>query len=390
MSPSDHAPPRLTLASGPGPMPAEALAALSLPLVHHTDPWFQQFYADQSQRLARLLSVPEPPVLVQAEAVVALEAAAASLVAPGDRVINIASGHYGRFFGLWLARHTDRVVTLSVRDDQVPDPRDLALLLQQHPDTTLVSMVHCETPSGTLLPIAELAAVARAAGALVLVDAVASVGGMPVSIAGDGLDVAVLGLHKCLAGPPGLTPVAISPAAWRKMAANPNAPRASILSLLDWQGADDTATPFPFTPSVLEVYALSGVLTAWEAEGTAAMIARHHRVATSTRAAAHHAGLTLFPADPATCCDAVTALRLPVGVDERSLRADIRTRDGLWLAGGEGILKGAVLRIGHIGQGAVAEMAVQAVDAIVAALDRAAPDWRSRPLQVPEQASRQF
>ena len=341
-----------TFASGPGLLPAAATAALSRPMVHHTDPWFQVFYAEQTARLQKLLGVSTPPVLVQGEAVVALEAAAASLVAPGDRVLNVVSGHYSRFFTRWLQRSTDQVRELVVPDEAVPTADALAAALDRAPGTTIVAIVHCETPSGTLLPLADLARVAARHGALVLVDAVASVGGMALDLDGWGIDLAVLGLHKCLAGPPGLTPVHLTERAWAKIHANPAAPEASILSLKDWHGAHDPAVPFPFTPSVLEIYALEGVLTAWADEGVSALIDRHRAVAAKTRSAVADLGLSLFPADPATAADCVTAIRLPDGTDERDVRMALRDQFGLWLAGGEGILKGRVLRIGHMGEAA--------------------------------------
>jgi pyridoxamine--pyruvate transaminase len=338
-------------------------------MVHHTDPWFQAFYAEQTARLQQLLAIRTPPVLVQGEAVVALEAAAASLVAPGDRVLNVVSGHYSRFFTLWLKRWTDAVEEVAVPDDQVPSAEALDLALTHAPGTAIVAIVHCETPSGTLLPLADLANVANRHGALVLVDAVASVGGMALDLDGWGIDLAVLGLHKCLGGPPGLTPVHLSNRAWAKIHANPAAPTASILSLKDWHGAHDPAVPFPFTPSILEIYALEGVLTAWAAEGVANVIARHAAVARATRAGVAMLGLDLFPADPATAADCVTAIRLPDGIDERDLRARVRDQFGIWLAGGEGTLKGRVLRIGHMGEAArmtTPELAIPALRTVLA------------------------
>lgn len=342
-------PPRLTLASGPGESPPQMARAIRRRMVHHTDPWFHRFYADLTEKLRRAAGVKDPPIIVQGEAVVALEAAAASLIAPGDKVINLVSGHYGRFFSTWIRRHTDRLVEVVAPDDHVVTAEQLAAALRAHPDARLVAAVHCETPSGTLTPLAELGRLTRGAGAIFLVDAVASFGGMALRPDAWGVDVAVLGAHKCLGGAPGVTPVTINERAWAKISTNPAAPSASILSLADWRGAHEPGRPFPFTPSVLDLYALDGALDAYLAEGATAFQTRHRQVAKTMRRAVRGLGLKLYPARDRIMADCVTVARMPAGLDERPMRAWIREHLGLQFAGGEGPLAGKVLRIGHMG-----------------------------------------
>ncbi|HET6521516.1 MAG TPA: hypothetical protein VFG47_17110, partial [Geminicoccaceae bacterium] len=185
---------------------------------------------------------------------------------------------------------------------------------------------------------------------------------------GWGIDMAVLGAQKCLGAAPGVTPVHVGPRAWAMMAANPGAPRGSALSLLDWQGTHDPVRAFPFTPSILDLYALDGALDDLLAEGVAAAVARHGEVAAAVRAGVRAQGLGFWPRREALMADTVTAVRMPEGVDEREVRRAVRARFGVQLAGGDGELAGRVLRIGHMGPAATRANAARALAALAGAL----------------------
>ena len=162
----------------------------------------------------------------------------------------------------------------------------------------------------------------------------------------------VVGPPKCLGGPAGLSLVHVSEAAWTHMAGNPAAPRGSVLSILDWRDAHLAARPFPFTPSITDIYGLHACLEQYLAEGPAAVQRRHAAAAAATRAGVEALGLTLWAADPAIRSDTVTAIRAPAGIDEAELRARARADSGVMLAGGQGAFAGTVLQIGHLGPAA--------------------------------------
>jgi pyridoxamine--pyruvate transaminase len=141
----------------------------------------------------------------------------------------------------------------------------------------------------------------------------------------------------------------VSDAAWDQMEANPGAPRASMLSILDWREAHLPDRPFPFTPSVSDVYALHSCLTQYLAEGKDQVLRRHQSAARAARAGAEALGLELWAADRAICSDTVTALKMPPGLDEYEVRTRARRESGVMLSGGQGDLRGKVLQIGHMG-----------------------------------------
>ena len=174
--------------------------------------------------------------------------------------------------------------------------------------------------------------------------------------------------QKCLGGSPGLSLLHVSEAAWAHMAANPAAPRGSALSILDWRDAHLADRPFPFTPSVTDIYGLHACLRQYLAEGAEAVHRRHRTAAQAARAGAEALGLTLWAQDPAIRSDTITAVRVPPGIDECEVRAHARAESGVMLSGGQGDLAGIVLQIGHMGPAAYPLSPVIAVTAIGRAL----------------------
>jgi pyridoxamine--pyruvate transaminase len=349
--PASHGP-AFNLASGPAGATAATLAALSAPILHHLDPAFGALYAETAELLRRAFGTEQTPVILQGEAVVGLEAAAASLIGPQDVVLNLVSGMYGRFYGDWARRYAREVVELEVPYDSAVPASGVAEALSLRPDITVVSVVHCETPSGTVNDLDAISAVVAEHDALLIVDAVSSFGGIRCDFTSWQADLVVTAPQKCLGGPPGLSLLHVSEAAWEHMAANPAAPRGSALSILDWRDAHLPGRPFPFTPSVTDIYGLRACLEQYLGEGAEAVRRRHRAAARATRAGAEALGLTLWARDPAIRSDTITAIRMPDGVDERDVRAHARSESGVMLSGGQGDLARIVLQIGHMGLGA--------------------------------------
>src|SRR6476620_4728296 len=150
-----------------------------------------------------------------------------------------------------------------------------------HPETELLAVVHSETPSGTMNPVAEIGPIAKRNGALVIADVVSSLGCDTLRPDDWGLDICVAGPQKCLAGPPGMSLVSVSDDAWARIRANPGAPRGSFLSLLDWKDTwiDGGRTSFPYTPSVADVNGVSAACDEALEMGIDAFVALHARAA---------------------------------------------------------------------------------------------------------------
>lgn len=371
MEPAAYPPtadPAFSLTTGPAGATAATLAALGRPILHHLDPAFGALYEQTADLLRQAFGTGQAPVILPGEAVVGLEAAAASLIGPGDVVLNLVSGLYGRFYGDWARRYAREVIEVEVPSDSAVPAASVAEAFARRPDIGVVSVVHCETPSGTVNDLDAIAAVAAGHGALLIVDAVSSFGGIRCDFGGWQADLAVTAPQKCLGGPPGLSLLHVSDAAWAHMAANPAAPRGSVLSILDWRDAHLASRPFPFTPSVTDVYGLRACLEQYLAEGPEAVRGRHQAAARAARAGAQALGLDLWARDPAIRSDTVTTVRMPAGVDEREVRARCRAQSGVMLSGGQGDLAGIVLQIGHMGPGAYPMGPVIAVTALGRAL----------------------
>jgi pyridoxamine--pyruvate transaminase len=333
------------------------------------DPGFLRLYERVNEKLTRALRSATPAVIMQSEAILGIEAAAASLIARDDVVLNLASGLYGKGFGYWAVRHTQRpLLEIEVPDDEAIDPAAVEAMFKQHPEIRIVSVCHHETPTGCLNPVGEIGAIVQQHGAYLIVDAVSSFGGMDVHPDAVHSDFFVAGSAKCLGSAPGLTFIAISARGWDKIAANEDAPFASILSVKDWREAHRADRDFPFTPLSAEIHALDAALDRYFAEGRERVWARHATTARACRAGARAMGLKLWPKDERIASPTVTALRAPDGLDAEAVVAEARRRYGVMLSAGAGAHANAILRIGHMGPTAHPAYAVVALSALGGAL----------------------
>ncbi len=347
-------PPDYTLTAGPTAASPRVLAALGSPITYDYDPVFLERFRRLERKLAELYVTSGDVVLMQGEAVLGLEAAARGLVRPGATAINLVSGVYGKWFGIWLERFGARLVEVEAPYDESVDPAELERMLGRHPEAELVAFVHSETPSGTVNPARELARVAKEHGALVIADVVSSLAGEELRVDDWGIDVCVAGPQKCLAGPSGMSLTTVSDAAWERMRSNPSAPRGSFLSLLDWKERwiEGGRVAFPYTPSVSDVYGVEAAVDEVLDIGLEASIALHHRAAAATRAGVKAMGLELWPKREEIAASCVTAVKTPAGVDTLGLLEHVRERYGVMLSPGYGELKEKLVRIGHMGPNA--------------------------------------
>ncbi|MEA9391255.1 alanine--glyoxylate aminotransferase family protein [Acerihabitans sp. TG2] len=352
-----------TLTTGPVNAYPDVMRALSMPIMYDYDPYFLQHYQHVCQKVHSIMHTQEMPLILHGEPVLGLEAAAASLIGRDDVVLNLVSGVYGAGFGEWARRYCKELLEIRVPYDQVVDATMVEEILRLRPDIGIVCVCHHDTPSGTLNPVVEIGHVVQQHGALFLVDAVSSFGGMPITPAMAHADVFVTGPNKCLGCPPSLSLVAVNHAAWEKIASNPSAPRDSILSLLDWRYAWQCDHPFPFTPSVAEINGLNAALDRYLAEGETQVWARHALTAQACRAGLKAMGLSLWAADEAFASPTATAVNVPPGIDEAQLRATARARFGVVFSAGKGETLGKLTRIGHMGPTAQPMYAVLALAA---------------------------
>lgn len=357
--------PDFTLSAGPTMSSLRVQQAQGRPMIFDYDPVFQERFRETERMVAELFRTEADVVLMQGEAVLGIEAAARGVVKPGMKCLNLVSGVYAEWFGDWLREYGGEVVEVKVPYDEAIDPAQVREALERHGDIELVALVYSETPSGIENPLAEIGPIAKEAGALMFADVVSAVGGTELQTDAWGVDVSIGGPQKCLAGPPGISLCTISGAAWAAIEANPNAPRGTYLSLLDWREAwiKGGRVKYPYTPSVSDINGVHAAVGECLDHGLDAVIARHEAAGRACRAAVRAMGLELWPRSDAYAANCVTAVRCPQGVEVKPTLDHIRERYGVMLSGGYGELTEKLFRLGHMGPGSRSLYPVVAVSA---------------------------
>ena len=372
--------PDFTLSAGPTMSSLRVQQAQGRPMIFDYDPVFQERFRETERLVAELFQTTKDVVLMQGEAVLGIEAAARGVVTPGLKCLNLVSGVYAKWFGAWLRDYGAEVVEVEVPYDEALDPAQVREELERHGDFALVALVHSETPSGVENPLAEIGPMAKDAGALVFADVVSAVGGTELLTDEWGVDIAIGGPQKCLAGPPGMSLCVISEDAWAAIERNPNAPRGSFLSLLDWREIwiKGGRVKYPYTPSVSDINGVHAAVGECLDDGLDEVIARHATAARACREGVKAMGLELWPRSEDYAAHCVTAIRCPEGAEVKPTLAHIRERYGVMLSGGYGELTERLFRLGHMGPGARSLYPVVAVSAFGRGLLDLGPRRRRR------------
>ena len=361
--------PAITLSAGPVGVYPRVLRAMSRPVQYDFDPYFQEFYEIVNQKVSKALRIDYPALILHCEPAPGIEAAAASLISKNDIVLNLVSGVYGKGFGYWSARYNKELIEVEVPYNEAIAPEQVAAAFAQRKDIGIVAVVHHDTPSGTVNPLREIGEIVRANDALLLVDAVSSWGGMNIHPEDCCADIFITGPSKCLGGAPGLTIMGVSERAWKHIENNPDAPFASALSLSDWKNAWQHDQPFPFTPSVAEMNGLDAAVDNYLDEGPENVWARHAKTARACRSGIQAMGCELWAANESIAADTTTAVRIPGGVEDETLRKAVRSLFGVTFSSGRNETLGKLLRIGHMGLVAHPIYALVAVTALGGALN---------------------
>ena len=335
---------RYLMAPGPTPVPPEVLAAGAAPVIHHRGPDFRELMLRTLGRLQQVCRTSNDVLLFTASGSGAFESAIVNLLSPGERVLVVTTGAFGDRWCKLAAAYGADVQELRYGWGETPQPDDLRARLEETGAENVV-VVHSETSTGVVADVQALGRVARDAGALAVVDAVSSLGAVPLETDDWGLDVVVAGSQKALMTPPGLALTTVSPVAWER-ARRSTTPRFYF----DWermQASLETGST-PFTPAVTLVAALDVALGLLLDQGLEAAFARHAALGRACREGAKAMGLELFSPDEERSA-VVTAILTPDGVDAKELVLELRDRFGITVAGGHGDLGARMFRIGHIG-----------------------------------------
>jgi aspartate aminotransferase-like enzyme len=336
---------RYLFTPGPTPVPPQVLEAMSRPIIHHRSSDFREILQRTFDRLGEVYRTEGDVLVYTSSGTGGMESAISNLTRPGNRVVVVSAGHFGERWAAMAGNFGCDVDMIEYEWGESPSADDLAARLAETGGAKVVFLTHSETSTGVVADVQSLAAAAKESGALVVVDAVSSLGAVPVETDSWGLDAVVSGSQKALMTPPGLATVSVSSAAWAVV--EKDAPGRYYF---DWHETRERQEQFDpaFTPAVSIVVGLDVALGLLLEEGLEQAFERHTRLGRACRAGVRAMGLELFSPDDDRSA-VVTAITAPDGIDSGELVQTLRDRQGIVLAPGQGPLKGKVFRIGHIG-----------------------------------------
>ncbi|MFQ5430099.1 MAG: pyridoxal-phosphate-dependent aminotransferase family protein [Phycisphaerae bacterium] len=343
---------------GPTMVSPEAMLAMARPLDHHRTTGFRETLRECVELLRHVLQTETTPLVVTGSGTAAMEAAILGCCKPDAKTLVCHAGKFGERWRDILVRFNLPHVEYEQEYGLGFKVTGVAERFKQHPDIRAVIFVHSETSTAARSDCEGIARLCREHGALCLVDGITSIGAIPFKMDAWGVDIAVTGSQKAMMLPPGLGIVAVSDRAWEVIDSH-QAP-AYYNDLKAYRKSMEKFDT-PYTPNNQMVGGLKYTLSQIKETGIDNVCAHTARLAQGTRAAAEAIGLKVFAKDPV---DSVTALVVPDGVDEARLRKDLRSKHGIHCAGGQGHLKGKIIRLNHMGY-------VDAVDTVgaIAALE---------------------
>ncbi len=332
---------------GPTPCPEDVLQAMSRQMINHRGPEFKEMLVRITSGLQRMFETKNDVLTLTSAGTGALEAAVVNTLSPGDRVLCVSIGVFGDRFADIAKTYGVTVEKLSFDQGTAADPAQVAEALSKDATYKAVLVTHNETSTGVTNDLGAIAKAIRGVrpDILILVDAISSLGSVPLPIDAWDLDVVFTGSQKGWMVPPGMAMVAVSDRAW-KAADEAKIPRYYF----DYKKAKSYLEKgeTPWTPAVSVYFAMDVALVKLEAEGLKNIHERHARLGQFTRDSVKKLGLKLL-ADERVASNTVTSVLVPEGVDGPALNKMMRTEYNTVLAGGQGPLTGKIFRIGHLG-----------------------------------------
>jgi alanine-glyoxylate transaminase/serine-glyoxylate transaminase/serine-pyruvate transaminase len=371
-APPPHLNPPERLLMGPGPSNPDprVLTAMTANPVGHLDPYFVELMDQTMGALRGVFGTHNHHTLpISATGSAGLETIMLNLLEPGDSAIVAVIGYFGQRLAEMARRAGADVRTVEAGPGEIVDPARIEKLLKERP-AKLVAFVHVETTTGACQPIAPMVEVARQYGALVAIDCVTSLGGLPIDIDALGVDAAGSCSQKCIGAPPGLAPITIGPRAMDAVRARKHTPTTwyfDLALLFQYWGetSGNRKRAFHHTAPIAAIYGFHEALRLVLGEGIEARWARHQEAHEALVRGLDRIGLSLFPPS-ANRCATINVIKVPAGVDEARVRQRLLDM-GVEMGGGLGALAGKVWRVGVMGYNAQ----VPTVERFVGALDEA-------------------
>jgi aspartate aminotransferase-like enzyme len=331
------------LTPGPTPVPERLSLRMARPIVHHRSPEFEAVFARVREGLAWLFQTKQDVLVFAASGTGAMEASFVNFLRKGDTAIVVDGGKFGERWGKFAKAYGVNAVTLKCEWGHPVEAAAVEKAVRENPQAKAVYVQANESSTGVYHPIRELAQVTAKTGALLVVDAISSLGAMPLPMDEWGIDVMVSAGHKALGLPPGIAFLAASEKAW-KLNESADLPRFyfDVKRERENQRKNQTA----WTPAIALVEGLDESLMMFREEGLENVFGRHARMAKAARAAMQALGLTLYSKSPSP---AMTTVLAPDGVDSEKLVKHLFKEYGIKLVGGQDAAKGKIFRVAHLG-----------------------------------------
>lgn len=332
---------------GPTPVPDDILEAVARPMVNHRGREFAGIIERCAARLKQFFKTEQDVMMLSCSGTGGLEAAVVNVLSPGHKVIAVSIGAFGDRFAMIAETYGADVTVLPYEWGRGAHADDIRKALKDEPQAKAVLVTHNETSTGVTNPVAQIAEVVRdESDALLIVDAVSSLGAIPFEMDGWGLDVVVTGSQKGWMVPPGLAFAAMSERAWQA-SVSARMPRfyLDLARHRDSQAKGQT----PWTPAMSVFFGLDVALERMAEEGLERIHTRHRRMGELTRREIKAMGLELLCEDERFASDTVTAVKAPEGIDVSALRNMMEDEHNTVLAGGQAKLSGKIFRVGHLG-----------------------------------------
>lgn len=332
---------------GPTPVPQDVMDAIARPVIHHRHEEFAEIFRRISENLSYVFQTREPVYTLTSSGTGAMETAVCNLLSPADEVLYVNAGKFGARWGEICRSYGVKAEEITCEWGQAADPASIgrALGTMGRPGRTkAVFLTHCETSTGVAHDIREITRVVRSSSeALVVVDGITSVGALELRMDEWGIDVVLTASQKGLMVPPGLSFIGLSGRAWNSVVSS-TLPRYYF----DLRAAKEALSRFntPWTPATSLVVGLDVALSMMKREGMEDLWKRHARLAAAMRGGCEALGLKLFPS---VSSNALTVVSPPAGVDPARLIRTLKADHAVVVAGGQGPLKGKIMRIAHLG-----------------------------------------
>lgn len=323
------------------------------------DEAFYDFYKETCELLEKLLHSSGTAYVLGGEGILGLEAACASLTEPGDRVLVLDNGIFGKGFADFVKMYGGEPVLFTSDYRNSIDVNDLKAFLDKDSDFKYATVVHCDTPSGVINDISKICPLLAEYGILNVVDSVAGMFGEYVNFDDSKIDILCGGSQKALSAPAGLTMVWVSDKAMQAMENRKTPVAAFYANLLNFKTYYEDKW-FPYTMPISDITGLRAAVDNVIAEED--MVGRHAKIAAATRKAVTEAGLKLYLESGYS--NTVTVIEVPEGLTDQQILSTMRDKYNVMISGCFDVLAGKVIRIGHMGENANIEDMALTFDAM--------------------------